>query len=126
MRELPTIPQQLRLALAEAEPKTLRLLSGELGVAERDLIDALAKLERSLQRGPDRFELDPASCLACGHEFADRRRLTAPGRCPSCGSERIRPPRFRVLPAGSGASPSAARVVGGARDQRAARRPKSR
>jgi predicted Zn-ribbon and HTH transcriptional regulator len=89
-----TVPQRLREALTDAEAKTLKDLSGELSVSEKDLIPALEKLKRSLEREPIKLGVEPASCLACGFEFDARERVSKPSRCPSCRSERIKPPRF--------------------------------
>jgi transcriptional regulator len=92
-----TLPQQLRAALESPEAKTLKELSAELSASERDIGVALEKLERSLQRGEWRFEVEAARCIACEFVFQDRARLSKPSRCPECRSERIAPPRFRVV-----------------------------
>jgi predicted Zn-ribbon and HTH transcriptional regulator len=102
-----TIPQRVRAALAEAtEPKTLKALSAELSLSEKDLVPALEKLQRTLEREAKKLGVEPARCIACGFEFElrDRRgtgqgggapaRVKRPSRCPSCRSERIDPPRF--------------------------------
>jgi predicted Zn-ribbon and HTH transcriptional regulator len=100
-----TLPQRLRAALTDSEPKTLKELSAELSQSEKDLVPALEKLRRTLERssgqrrpdpGKQREELgvEPARCIACGFEFEARERLGKPGRCPACRSERIDPPRF--------------------------------
>lgn len=91
-----TIPQRLREALAGAPPKTLKELSGELSVAEKDLGVALEKLTLSLRRESVKLSVEPARCIACGFEFASRQRVTKPSRCPSCRSERIAPPRYSI------------------------------
>jgi predicted Zn-ribbon and HTH transcriptional regulator len=89
-----TTPQRLREALTEVEAKTLKDLSGELSVSEKDLVPALEKLKRTLERERIKLGVEPACCLACGFEFDARERVTKPSRCPSCRSERIQPPRF--------------------------------
>jgi len=50
---------------------------------------------RSLEPG-ERLGEAPAACLACGFAFRKRERLTTPGRCPRCRTERIRPAAFWV------------------------------
>ncbi len=76
-------------------PATLRQLAWLLGVREREAAEHLAHVVRSLGPG-ERLVEEPAECLACGFRFTKRDRLTTPGRCPGCRSERIAPARFRV------------------------------
>jgi transcriptional regulator len=106
MNETRTIPQRLREALTNAEPRTLKELSAELSLSEKDLVPALEKLRRTLERERLKLGVEAASCLVCGFEFEARAhgstaqgggapaRMTRPSRCPSCRSERINPPRF--------------------------------
>lgn len=91
-----TMPQRLRRALAGAEPRTLKELSGELSVSEKELVPALEKLQRSLARGPHPLAVEPARCIACDYVFDERGRVSKPSRCPRCRSERIAPPRFSL------------------------------
>lgn len=79
-------------------PQTIRELSILLGAAQKELLDHLPHLERSLARSPERLQVDPAYCLACHFEFEQRKRLAKPGRCPSCRSTRIALPRFSIVP----------------------------
>jgi predicted Zn-ribbon and HTH transcriptional regulator len=90
-----TVREALRRALREA-PATARELSAAVGVRERDVPEHLAHLGRSLERRGERLVVEPAACLACGHAFRDRARLTRPGACPACRSTRIDPPVFRI------------------------------
>jgi transcriptional regulator len=89
-----TLPKAIQSALGRGEPMTLAELSRELGVSEKALPDAMAKLARSLSRAGARLRQAPASCLECAFEFRDRERVTSPSRCPRCRSERIAPARF--------------------------------
>ena len=79
-------------------PQTIRELSILIGAPQKDLLEHLAHLERSLARTPEKLQVDPAYCLACRFEFEERRRLAKPGRCPSCRSTRIALPRFAIVP----------------------------
>ncbi|MDW7709899.1 MAG: hypothetical protein SCH98_05450 [Deferrisomatales bacterium] len=76
-------------------PATLRELSRELGLRERETAEHLGHAARSLRQGETLAEV-PAECRGCGFRFRKRERLTTPGRCPRCRSERIRPAVFRV------------------------------
>jgi predicted Zn-ribbon and HTH transcriptional regulator len=90
-----TVRESLRRSLLRG-PATARDLSAERGLREKDVAEHLAHLARSLPHRGERLEVEPASCLACGHLFRDRTRLTRPGACPACRSTRIDPPVFRV------------------------------
>jgi len=91
-----TNPQRLREALTGESAKTLKDLSRELSLSEKDLPELLAKLERSLAQGDSKLEVEPARCVACSFEFVGRARTSKPSRCPSCRSERIQPARYRI------------------------------
>lgn len=80
-------------------PATARELSQAAGISEKDVPEHLEHLKKSLERKGEELVVTPASCIACGFEFKDRRRLARPGKCPGCGSTRIDPPQFRVEPA---------------------------
>ena len=77
-------------------PQTIRELSILVGAPQKELLDHLAHLERSLARTAERLRVDPAYCLACRFEFEQRKRLAKPGRCPECKSTRIALPRFSI------------------------------
>lgn len=87
-----THPQRLRQALAGAAPKTLKELSRELSLSEKELVPLLDKLGQ----GGAGLRIEPARCIGCGFEFKGRSRAAKPSRCPQCRSERIAPPRFWV------------------------------
>ena len=91
-----TNPQRLREALTGVSPKTLKDLSRELSLSEKELPDLLEKLERSLAHGAAKLQVQAASCVACRFEFVGRGRASKPSRCPSCRSERIVPARYWI------------------------------
>ncbi len=93
--------EALRSALREG-PATARDLSVLAGIREKDVAEHLAHLARSLAHKGERLAVDPATCIACGYAFADRKRLARPGACPRCRSTRIDPPVFRIVPSGAG------------------------
>ena len=59
-------------------------LSQALGVTEKEVYAHLGHIQRSAVAAGAEFVVTPSECLACGYVFADRRRLTRPGRCPRC------------------------------------------
>ena len=85
----------IRAALL-GRPLTAREISARTSLREKDVPPHLEHLERSLRREGERLVVEPARCLACGFEFKARGRMTTPGSCPECRSERIAPPAFRV------------------------------
>jgi predicted Zn-ribbon and HTH transcriptional regulator len=90
-----TVRAALREALRSGE-HSLRELSQLLGVSERDLLEHLEHLARSLLSTGERLAIDPPRCLACGFGFEERTRLKRPGRCPACKATRISMPRFAI------------------------------
>lgn len=90
-----TVREALHAALREG-PATAKDLSAVVGISEKDVAGHLEHLQKSLKRGKERLVVVPARCLACGHVFADRAKLTRPGSCPECRATRIEPPRFTV------------------------------
>ena len=87
-----SIRQQL-VTLLESGPHTALDLSGLVGASEKDVADHLVHVRRSIGK---KFNILPAECLACGFVFKKRSRLTKPGRCPQCRSNRITPPAFEI------------------------------
>ena len=87
--------ESLQRALRDG-PATLQELSGTVSVAEKQLLDHLEHLARSLERQGQRLIVEPSRCLACGFVFDSRKRLAKPGRCPECKSTRISQPRFSI------------------------------
>jgi predicted Zn-ribbon and HTH transcriptional regulator len=77
-------------------PETVRELSIRIGAAQKDLLDHLVHLERSLARTGEQLVVEPARCLSCNYAFDHRTRLGKPGRCPACKSTRITLPRFSI------------------------------
>lgn len=113
----PSRPKTTREALREAllvtrdtgATATARDLATAAAISEKDVVEHLEHLGRSLPRDGLRLEVTPASCLACGFVFADRTRLSTPSACPSCRSERVAVPTFAVK-GGAAKPPKRARV----------------
>lgn len=108
----PPVPRELqethRAALARALREgacTSRDLSTLVGIREKDVAPHLEHLQRSAAHRGERLVIEAAACLACGFRFSQRQRLTTPGRCPECSSERIEPPVFSLIPASEGTTP---------------------
>jgi transcriptional regulator len=88
-----TIRQAIREFLMGG-PRTLRDISQELRISEKEALGHLEHIARA--RGHGRLGMDPAQCNSCGYEFRKRGRLGKPGRCPVCKSESISQPRYYI------------------------------
>jgi hypothetical protein len=88
-----TVRESLRASLRATEVHLTALeLSQAVGVPHRQVAEHL----EHLARGGETLDVLPARCLACAFVFRDRDRFAKPSRCPTCRSERIEPPRFRM------------------------------
>ena len=86
--------REIRAAL-ERGPMTIREVAGRWGIKFKQASEDVEHVAKSAK--PLRIRLDdPARCLDCGFEFKDRRRLTAPSRCPRCKSTDTTEPVFRL------------------------------
>jgi transcriptional regulator len=90
-----TIRDALRRALSRA-PMTLRELSAEVSVSERDLPEHLEHLEKSLRAEGSRLVIAPPRCRKCGFVFRERARLTRPSKCPRCRGTHIASPQASI------------------------------
>jgi predicted Zn-ribbon and HTH transcriptional regulator len=89
-------PRQAIQRLLATGPHSARDLALALRLRERDVVEHLEHLERSLRRTPRRLVVDLPACLACGYAFPGRRRLSAPSACPECRDTNLQPPVFRL------------------------------
>jgi predicted Zn-ribbon and HTH transcriptional regulator len=92
-----------RAAIREAllgKALTAHQISERAGVREKDVAEHLEHLERSVRRDGERLIVEPATCLACDFVFKAREKLSTPGSCPKCRSERVAPPAFRIAAKG--------------------------
>ena len=92
---LKTIRQQISEAL-KTGMLTTRDLSQTVGVKERDVFTHLPHVARSTL-DPAVFVVEPSACLDCGFCFKKRTRLSTPGKCPVCRSERITETRYGIV-----------------------------
>jgi predicted Zn-ribbon and HTH transcriptional regulator len=90
-------PRQAIRRLLAAGPHTAHDLSALVHLPEREIAPHVEHLARSLRRGDERLEVEPARCRDCGYVFRDRHRLARPSACPSCRSEYLTAPVFRIV-----------------------------
>ena len=92
---MPTVRQRI-IALIQARALDAREISAAAGVGEKQVYAHLEHIARSVAARGKTFRLTPAECLACGHTFRDRRRLTRPSRCPRCKAQRVSFPTYSI------------------------------
>jgi len=90
-----TVRQQIVARLCQ-EAMTALEISKAVRVSEKDVYRHLSHIQKSMAGQGKKLAYTPCICLACGFSFADRRRLTRPGRCPRCRESRIDHPVFRI------------------------------
>ncbi len=92
-----TIRQKIIEAL-KGNMLTAREISGAVGVKEKEVIEHLPHIERSVSGNKSgRFVIESPECLECGFSFRKRQRLKTPSRCPICRSEGIKEMRFGIV-----------------------------
>lgn len=90
-----TLRQQIR-ALLEEQAMGAHELSSALSVREKEVYAHLVHVERTVATDKRRFVIHPSRCISCGFEFAKRKRLTRPSRCPKCKSSRLSQPLYQI------------------------------
>ncbi|MBW2467468.1 MAG: transcriptional regulator, partial [Deltaproteobacteria bacterium] len=58
--------------MLSSEELTVRDLSQAVGLTEKDILDHLVHIERTLQQQGKKLNVSPYKCLACGFVFTDR------------------------------------------------------
>ena len=91
---MPTKRQTI-LELLSNGSYTLQELSSELHISERDVLNHLEHVRKSV-RQPQKFIIEPAECLSCGFVFKDRSKIHTPGKCPKCRSSHIHESSYRI------------------------------
>lgn len=91
-----TVRQQIIELLANGEMDA-RELSREVGIKEKEAIEHLSHIARTLAVQGKKLAIRPAECLLCGFVFEKRQRFTRPGRCPRCKKSHLQSPVFYTL-----------------------------
>ena len=90
-----TIRQQI-INLLSVDEFTLRDLSQALSIPEKEVVDHLGHIERSVQRFGNKLVVTPYKCLSCGFVFEKRSRFSKPGRCPDCKNSHIQTACYHI------------------------------
>jgi predicted Zn-ribbon and HTH transcriptional regulator len=76
------------LARIAGQPRSASSLARELGLRRADIDEELRHAFRSAEAAGYTVDILPARCRSCGFTF-DNRKLSKPGKCPSCRGSRI-------------------------------------
>ena len=90
-----TIRQEI-IDLLSRQEMGVRQLSGQIGIQEKEVIEHLSHIARSLAVKGKKLTIRPAECLLCGYVFEKRQRFTRPGRCPRCKKSHLQSPVFYI------------------------------
>jgi predicted Zn-ribbon and HTH transcriptional regulator len=90
-----TIRQQI-IDLLGSDELTLRDLSQAVSIPEKEVVDHLTHIERSIRTQGKKLVETPYKCLSCGFVFDKRSRFSKPGRCPSCKNSHMQVAQFHI------------------------------
>lgn len=90
-----TIRQKI-IDLLTLQEMDARQLSEQAGIREKEAIEHLSHIARSLAVKGKKLTIRPAKCLLCGYLFEKRQRFTRPGRCPRCKKSHLQSPEFYI------------------------------
>jgi predicted Zn-ribbon and HTH transcriptional regulator len=90
-----TIRQEI-IDLLSRQEMGVRQLSGQVGIQEKEVIEHLSHIARSLAVKGKKLTIRPAECLLCGYVFEKRQRFTRPGRCPRCKKSHLQSAAFYI------------------------------
>lgn len=90
-----TIRQDMAQLLSEG-PSSIRDISQAVGIMEKDVIEHLMSVEKSLRSQHKKLRIEPYRCMNCGFVFKNRKKYNKPGKCPGCKNGRIESALFWV------------------------------
>jgi predicted Zn-ribbon and HTH transcriptional regulator len=82
-----------------SEPLNTRELSQRASLSEKEILEHLPHVVRSLAAQGRVLGILPARCKGCSFHFEAELSRARPSRCPKCKSERIEAARFSLEPA---------------------------
>jgi len=91
-----TIRKQIATVLAYSPLNSIEI-SQVLGISEKDVLDHLPHIAKSVRAEKKKFLIKQPVCIECGFDFKKRNRFTRPGRCPHCRGTRIKRPVYEIL-----------------------------
>ena len=91
-----TVRQKIIGLLTDME-MSARDLSQALGIREKEVVQHLVHVEKTVAAQKKRLMIIPFLCLDCEYVFKERKRYTRPGRCPRCKGTHVETPTFRII-----------------------------
>ena len=91
-----TIRQQIT-ALLQKDELTALEISALVGRREKEVVEHLEHIRRSLKGQGLRLVVQASHCQQCGYLFKERQRLSRPGRCPGCKGSHLSQPVFTIV-----------------------------
>ena len=83
-----TVRQQIVSLLEESEC-SVKDISKNIGVREKDIFDHLTHIHLSMKNRKEKLHISPYTCQLCGFTFENRKKFNRPSRCPKCKKSRI-------------------------------------
>jgi len=90
-----TVRRQI-IDLLSTDELTLRDLSQAVSISEKEVVDHLGHIERSVRTQGKKLVEIPFRCISCGFVFDKRSRFSKPGRCPRCRNSHIQTARYYI------------------------------
>jgi predicted Zn-ribbon and HTH transcriptional regulator len=84
------------ISVLRGQVMSAREISGEIHISEKEVINNLQYIQKSLSKEKSHLRIIPAECRKCGFVFKKRERFKKPGKCPICRGEMIKEPRFSI------------------------------
>ncbi|MHA2364906.1 MAG: transcriptional regulator [Candidatus Hodarchaeales archaeon] len=88
------------VSFLEKRPATIDDLSYIFEIPKNTVVSDIEHIFRSLKRRNKKLLIKPAYCLNSDCNFifsAKRKRISDPGKCPNCHSERINHQLFKII-----------------------------
>ena len=84
------------ISVMRGEFLSARDISGEVHISEKEVLNNLQYIQKSLSKEKTHLKIIPAECRKCGFVFKKRERFKKPGKCPVCWGELIKEPLFSI------------------------------
>lgn len=84
------------ISVLRGKVMSVREMSGEVHISEKEVLNNLQYIQKSLSKEKSHLRIIPAECRKCGFVFKKRERFKKPGKCPVCRGELIKEPLFLI------------------------------
>ncbi len=91
-----TIRQRI-IEILKYDHLTAKEISKSVSITERDVIQHLPHIAKSLSAKGNSLSVKEPQCLDCGFLFRERSRFSRPGHCPRCKGTHISEPAFGIV-----------------------------